>query len=141
MPHKRNHHQKRVPRLNQTVQHSQRNLAHNSGTSTSQGRANPPSKFGYQPEPRSGYTERRENAARRPEMIRSNNNTLLMNVVSANALKMLCGLCSVSTSDLCVAAVLVCGHVYHADCLETKTPYADRRDPPCPLCVSSHSVD
>ena len=46
----------RVPRHNQNVQHSQKNLGHNSGTSTSQGKTNPPSKFGYQPEPRSGYT-------------------------------------------------------------------------------------
>ncbi|PWA45385.1 zinc finger, RING/FYVE/PHD-type [Artemisia annua] len=131
----------RVPRHNQNVQHSQRNLGHNSGTSTSQGKTNPPLKFSYQPQPGSGYTERRENATRRPAIIRSNNSALVINVVSANAMKMLCGLCSVSTSDLCVAAVLVCGHVFHADCLETETPCADRRDPPCPLCVSSHSVD
>ena len=41
-----------------------------------------------------------------------------------------------SSTDLSVVAVLVCGHVYHAECLEQKTRHEDIRDPPCPLCVS-----
>ncbi|CAJ1973278.1 unnamed protein product [Sphenostylis stenocarpa] len=38
-------------------------------------------------------------------------------------------------SDLSVVAVLVCGHVYHAECLETMTPEADSYDPACPICM------
>ncbi|KAJ1378868.1 Zinc finger, RING-type [Sesbania bispinosa] len=40
-----------------------------------------------------------------------------------------------SGSDLSVVAVLVCGHVYHAECLETLTPEADSYDPACPVCM------
>ncbi|KAL9312954.1 hypothetical protein ACSQ67_018406 [Phaseolus vulgaris] len=39
------------------------------------------------------------------------------------------------SSDLSVVAVLVCGHVYHADCLETVTSEADSYDPACPICM------
>lgn len=38
-------------------------------------------------------------------------------------------------SDLSVVAVLVCGHVYHAECLETMTPETDSYDPACPICM------
>jgi len=38
-------------------------------------------------------------------------------------------------SDQSVVAVLVCGHVYHADCLETMTSEADSYDPACPICM------
>ena len=41
-----------------------------------------------------------------------------------------------SSSDLSVVAVLVCGHVYHADCLEQKTSQEEQMDPPCPTCAS-----
>ncbi|XP_048331381.2 uncharacterized protein LOC107420500 isoform X2 [Ziziphus jujuba] len=37
--------------------------------------------------------------------------------------------------DLSVVAVLICGHVYHAECLETMTPEADKYDPACPICL------
>ncbi|KAG1342837.1 hypothetical protein COCNU_05G010660 [Cocos nucifera] len=40
-----------------------------------------------------------------------------------------------STNELSVVAVLVCGHVYHVDCLENMTPEAERYDPPCPVCT------
>ncbi|GMH23391.1 hypothetical protein Nepgr_025234 [Nepenthes gracilis] len=54
-----------------------------------------------------------------------------------------CGACSrplaervsVSGHELSVAAVLVCGHIYHAECLETVTPDADKYDPVCPVCL------
>ncbi|XP_038718097.1 uncharacterized protein LOC120011115 isoform X2 [Tripterygium wilfordii] len=54
-----------------------------------------------------------------------------------------CGSCSKllparsswSCNELSVAAVLVCGHVYHAECLETLTQEADRYDPSCPICM------
>ncbi|XP_042408447.1 uncharacterized protein LOC121997855 [Zingiber officinale] len=35
----------------------------------------------------------------------------------------------------CVVAVLFCGHVYHAECLEKLTPETDAYDPPCPVCI------
>ncbi|XP_072959326.1 uncharacterized protein [Typha angustifolia] len=40
-----------------------------------------------------------------------------------------------STNELSVVAVLVCGHVYHADCLEKMTPENNSYDPPCPICT------
>ncbi|KAK8624388.1 hypothetical protein V6N13_065733 [Hibiscus sabdariffa] len=54
-----------------------------------------------------------------------------------------CGACSKllaersswSSNEISVAAVLVCGHVYHAECLETLTPETDRYDPACPICM------
>ncbi|KAD3067853.1 hypothetical protein E3N88_35733 [Mikania micrantha] len=85
------------------------------------------------------FAERREKASRKQERIRSNR--LVIDVVSGDSTKIMCGLCSASTSDTSVVAVLVCGHVYHADCLETRTPYEDRRDPLCPVCVDSHSAN
>ncbi|XP_031484295.1 uncharacterized protein LOC116253568 [Nymphaea colorata] len=58
-----------------------------------------------------------------------------------------CGLCQelltdssplcqelLTSTDVSVVAVLVCGHFYHADCLEGKTSEAHKRDPPCPVC-------
>lgn len=38
-------------------------------------------------------------------------------------------------NEVPVASVLVCGHAYHAECLETMTAEADRYDPPCPICA------
>lgn len=54
-----------------------------------------------------------------------------------------CGACSKllaersswNSNDLSVVGVLVCGHVYHAECLETMTLEADRFDPACPICM------
>ncbi|XP_065880779.1 uncharacterized protein [Euphorbia lathyris] len=52
-----------------------------------------------------------------------------------------CGACSkflterASLNALSVVAVLVCGHVYHAECLETMTLEVDKYDPACPICV------
>uniref|UniRef100_A0A5B7AH73 RING-type domain-containing protein n=1 Tax=Davidia involucrata TaxID=16924 RepID=A0A5B7AH73_DAVIN len=56
-----------------------------------------------------------------------------------------CGACSkllierssswIASNELSVAAVLVCGHVYHAECLETMTMEADKYDPSCPVCM------
>ena len=37
--------------------------------------------------------------------------------------------------ELAVVAVLLCGHVYHADCLDSITTEADKYDPPCPVCT------
>uniref|UniRef100_A0A2C9UZI2 RING-type domain-containing protein n=1 Tax=Manihot esculenta TaxID=3983 RepID=A0A2C9UZI2_MANES len=60
-----------------------------------------------------------------------------------------CGICSkllaekslwsspkiVLSNELSVVAVLTCGHVYHAECLETMTPEISKYDPPCPVCT------
>ncbi|KAH9608468.1 hypothetical protein KSS87_019063 [Heliosperma pusillum] len=60
-----------------------------------------------------------------------------------------CGICSkllseksawssqkiVGGNELAVVSVLICGHVYHADCLETITPEINKYDPACPVCT------
>lgn len=60
-----------------------------------------------------------------------------------------CGVCSklltersswsaqkiIAGSDTSVVSVLVCGHIYHAECLETMTLEVDRYDPACPICM------
>uniref|UniRef100_A0A7N1A6B2 RING-type domain-containing protein n=1 Tax=Kalanchoe fedtschenkoi TaxID=63787 RepID=A0A7N1A6B2_KALFE len=40
-----------------------------------------------------------------------------------------------SSSNVSVVAVLVCGHLYHAQCLELNTSREHLHDPPCPLCL------
>lgn len=35
-----------------------------------------------------------------------------------------------------VVAVLVCGHVFHANCLEIITRETDKFDPSCPVCMN-----
>lgn len=40
-----------------------------------------------------------------------------------------------NAQELAVVAVLLCGHVYHADCLDSLTAEADKYDPPCPVCT------
>ncbi|KAK9268714.1 hypothetical protein L1049_000475 [Liquidambar formosana] len=93
------------------------------------------------------HAENREKASCRPERIRSS--SLVMDAALPEVVKMVCGICqkvlrrkpyslgsTLSNSDLSVVAVLVCGHVYHADCLEQQTCHEDRRDPPCPMCIS-----
>ncbi|KAJ8763531.1 hypothetical protein K2173_002414 [Erythroxylum novogranatense] len=40
-----------------------------------------------------------------------------------------------TSNELSVVAVLICGHVYHAECLETLTPELDKYDPACPVCT------
>ncbi|KAJ9561010.1 hypothetical protein OSB04_006170 [Centaurea solstitialis] len=34
-----------------------------------------------------------------------------------------------------IVAVLYCGHVYHAECLESMTPEINTHDPACPVCT------
>ncbi|XP_021731546.1 uncharacterized protein LOC110698432 [Chenopodium quinoa] len=60
-----------------------------------------------------------------------------------------CGICSkllsekspwstqkfIAGNELSVVAVLICGHVYHAECLETITPEVNKYDPACPVCT------
>uniref|UniRef100_A0A7N0TZE8 RING-type domain-containing protein n=1 Tax=Kalanchoe fedtschenkoi TaxID=63787 RepID=A0A7N0TZE8_KALFE len=45
-----------------------------------------------------------------------------------------CSGAMLSSSDVSVVAVLVCGHLYHAQCLEQNTCHEHLHDPPCPLC-------
>lgn len=59
-----------------------------------------------------------------------------------------CGICSmllverslwtsqkiIANNELSVVAVLTCGHVYHAECLENMTPEISKYDPACPIC-------
>ncbi|CAH1450286.1 unnamed protein product [Lactuca virosa] len=40
-----------------------------------------------------------------------------------------------AVNGLPVAAVLICGHVYHAECLENMTPEVNKYDPACPVCT------
>jgi hypothetical protein len=40
-----------------------------------------------------------------------------------------------NVQELAVVAVLLCGHVYHAGCLDSITAEADKYDPPCPVCT------
>ncbi|ESW05794.1 hypothetical protein PHAVU_011G210200 [Phaseolus vulgaris] len=60
-----------------------------------------------------------------------------------------CGVCSkllteksswgsqkiIASNDLSVVSVLICGHVYHAECLESLTPEVNKYDPLCPVCT------
>lgn len=92
------------------------------------------------------FPEYREKTFSRPERIRSS--SISIDAVSLDVVKMVCGICqkslrrkfnhlasSVSCCELSVVAVLVCGHVYHADCLEQRTSLEEQRDPPCPMCA------
>ncbi|KAI5557421.1 hypothetical protein POPTR_018G119600v4 [Populus trichocarpa] len=91
------------------------------------------------------HTENKELEFSRPDRVRFN--SLVMDAVSSDALKIVCGICqklvrrkpyfignALTAGEFSVVAILVCGHVYHSECLEQKTSLEDMRDPPCPLC-------
>ncbi|XP_044509113.1 uncharacterized protein LOC123228001 [Mangifera indica] len=46
-----------------------------------------------------------------------------------------CCVCSKLLSEFVVVAVLTCGHVFHADCLENITAEIHKYDPACPVCI------
>ncbi|CAL0333578.1 unnamed protein product [Lupinus luteus] len=60
-----------------------------------------------------------------------------------------CGVCSkflteksswssqkiIASNELAVVSILICGHVYHAECLESMTPEISKYDPACPVCT------
>lgn len=57
---------------------------------------------------------------------------------------MVCKICeqplkrnSQSCNELAVVAVLACGHVYHANCLEQRTSLEELHDPSCPVCAGT----
>ncbi|KAG6524248.1 E3 ubiquitin-protein ligase RLIM-like [Zingiber officinale] len=56
-------------------------------------------------------------------------------ISSSNDHQQTCRICSTPLTDYCIVAVLVCGHLYHAGCLEKMTSEIDQYDPPCPLCT------
>ncbi|KAL8129612.1 hypothetical protein V2J09_018767 [Rumex salicifolius] len=93
-------------------------------------------------------TEGRERAFFKPERIRSNETPMEV-ITREDDNKMVCGTCErllrqkhplgsglLTTSEPSVVAVLVCGHFFHADCLERRTPADDASDPQCPLCLT-----
>ncbi|CAK9153181.1 unnamed protein product [Ilex paraguariensis] len=147
------HNNRSAPRNFYGHQYSRRNSASHAETSTSRGKGTPlrneqqSFKLATQPKLDSGcYTDSRDRFFCRPERIRSSSSA--MDAISPDVVKMVCGICqkllkrrpyilenTVSSSDISVVAVLVCGHVYHADCLEQRTCHEDRRDPACPLCL------
>ncbi|KAF6151665.1 hypothetical protein GIB67_043072 [Kingdonia uniflora] len=55
-----------------------------------------------------------------------------------------CGVCSKllaersswNCNELSVTAILFCGHVYHAECLENMMSEIEKHDRTCPLCIS-----
>ncbi|XP_062147490.1 uncharacterized protein LOC133856471 isoform X2 [Alnus glutinosa] len=140
-------------------QYSRRNSGNHANASTSRGKAASlrderlSFKLAAQFNSQTGHhSENREKAFGRPERIRSS--SLVMNAVSSDVVKMVCGICqkplrrkpyfvgsTLSSGELSVVAVLVCGHVYHAECLEQRTCGEDRRDPPCSLCLGLLSND
>ncbi|KAF2310573.1 hypothetical protein GH714_014616 [Hevea brasiliensis] len=89
------------------------------------------------------FLDNREKAFGRPDRIRLS--SLVMD--ASDAVKIVCGICQkllrrkpyflgeTLSGECSVVAVLVCGHVYHADCLEQRTSLEDKCDPPCPLCL------
>lgn len=129
----------KVPRHHYSLQHSQQKGANYSGTSTSHGKTSGRDdkhswKFGHRQESGFGYhAGRRDKGSKRVDRIRSN--SIMISAISPNSMNVNCGLCRQRMSDYSVVAVLVCGHFYHADCLETRTCNEDKRDPPCPLCM------
>ncbi|CAI9286720.1 unnamed protein product [Lactuca saligna] len=41
----------------------------------------------------------------------------------------------IANNELAVVAILICGHVYHAECLENMTDEINKYDPACPVCT------
>ncbi|XP_010687847.1 uncharacterized protein LOC104901922 isoform X3 [Beta vulgaris subsp. vulgaris] len=138
-------------------QYSRRNSSNHHRPSTSHGKSSSPfsderlcfkfgsrynSDLGHRPD----FTDFRERAFWRPERIRSSSS--FIHAVSPEGVRMVCVICQKSlrrkphhfgtttldSEEPSIVAVLVCGHIFHADCLEQRTHLEDKRDPPCPIC-------
>ncbi|KAL3532276.1 hypothetical protein ACH5RR_005797 [Cinchona calisaya] len=131
-----------------------RNSANRANASTSHEKVTPPLDENiffklankYRSNDTSQHTESWDATLLKPERIGSS--SFRTDSVSRGVGKMVCGICERllrkkpfisggigSSSDLSVVAVLVCGHVYHADCLEQRTCQEAQMDPPCPTCL------
>ncbi|EXB66628.1 hypothetical protein L484_024924 [Morus notabilis] len=135
-------------------QYSRRGLANLANASTSRGKGTSlrddklSFKFATQCNSVLGrHSEYKDKAFFRPERIRSSN-SLTRDTVSTDLLKLVCEICQkalirkicipdmpFATVDLLEVAVLACGHSFHAECLDLKTNFEDKRDPPCPSCM------
>ncbi|KAE8713944.1 monogalactosyldiacylglycerol synthase 2 [Hibiscus syriacus] len=138
-------------------QHYQwQNFGNHSNLSTSRGKISPlhderlSFKFTESNSESGRQADGRHQAFSRTERIRSS--LLVMDAVSPDKVKMICGMCqkhlrrnpyflgnTMASAEFSIVAVLVCGHAYHADCLEQRTSFENRCDPPCPLCSGSPS--
>ncbi|KAK9706224.1 hypothetical protein RND81_07G111900 [Saponaria officinalis] len=137
-------------------QYSRRNLPNHHKPSTSFGKSSPfrgerlcfklGSGHNTELARRPDLTEFQERAFWRPERIRSSTSAII-DAAAPDGVKTVCGLCqkslrrkphhfggTLASEELSIVAVLVCGHIYHAECLEQKTCLEDVRDPPCPIC-------
>lgn len=68
------------------------------------------------------------------KITRSSSNSPLLTSPSMDV--QTCGICSKQLDEFSIVAVLVCGHAFHAECLEKKTSETDKYDPSCPLCTA-----
>ncbi|XP_047944789.1 uncharacterized protein LOC125191310 isoform X3 [Salvia hispanica] len=128
--------------------YSRRSSSNYSDASPSNWKGSPvyDTKLSFKPESKdlSAFQYRGGGIFQKPERIRSN--SFGENSISGDVRKMECRICqkrlrkhpfifeNSPSTNLSVVAVLVCGHVYHAECLEQKTSHVDSQDPPCPLC-------
>ncbi|XP_071737199.1 uncharacterized protein [Rutidosis leptorrhynchoides] len=144
----------RAPQHYYNVRHSQRNTADHAGPSTSHGKTALHDdklqwKSGHKAESGFGYRAgKRDKASRKMDRIRSNpliyHGPRKLDIIGADCPdfgNILCRLCQQVMREGPVLAVLVCGHIYHDDCLVKRTRDEDKSDPPCPLCVSSDVVN
>lgn len=136
------------------LHYTRRRSANNAEASTSRGGTTPfcdvkmPVKPASKCNSDSGHdTESKQSELHKPESVGTAPSLLAANATSSNVTKLFCGLCqkplrkkrcildsNISSSEPSVVAVLVCGHLYHADCLEERTHHDNVTDPPCPIC-------
>lgn len=106
------------------------------------------SRYGSESGNHPDFAEFREKGLWWPERIRTSSSVI--EAVPPVGLKTICGICeravkwkphhfgsTISSEELSIVAILVCGHIYHANCLEQRTRPEDIRDPPCPVCLES----
>ncbi|XP_068638228.1 uncharacterized protein [Aristolochia californica] len=85
---------------------------------------------------RETWSVRSENTSHGHGKFSSSDSQLLLSSPSSTDSRA-CGICSeLLLTDYLVVAVLVCGHVYHAECLEYVTPETNKFDPSCPICTT-----